>query len=368
MNPDFTSLTGHVSLLDGQRPERLAEVHERIGVARRRRTIAASVGTAGVVLAVLAGVASYSMRDDAGQGPVKKPEPTAVNDARPLVYAEGSTIHYGDQTYDAGRVVEFVEATDDGFVYVTENDGRRLYFTDGSYAADRIGLVAPGQVGAYPVLTSNPGSLVAWEYGPISATQHEIVVYDTEEHAIVTSPAGSSLVAVTGDRVYWDSGRGGRSLMRFDNSTGTQESVRRGVLRADLASNPRMLVIGRPSYSLELPAVMAQRLAYFKLLGRRLVATDSISRGVDGNTTEPTTLADGRPLRLTVPRGYEGTEESLAAVQWLDDDHLALFAYHEHNEFPSHVGDFLACPVPTGTCRVVVTASETPYVPPGDVP
>ena len=156
--------------------------------------------------------------------------------------------------------------------------------------------------------------------------------------------------------------------MRFDNSTGTEEAVSWGSLRADLASNPRMLVIDRPSYNMELPAVMAQRLAYFKLVGRQLVATDSVSRGVDGNTTEPTTLADGRPLRLTVPQGYDGTEETLAAVQWLDDDHLVLFAYHEHNEIPRHVGDFLACPVPTGTCRVVVPASETPYVPPGDVP
>jgi hypothetical protein len=369
VNPeDLRSLAGYASLLDGQRPERLAEVHERIGVARRRRAIAASVGIAGVVLAVLAGVATYSVRHDPDPGPVEKPEPTIVKDARPLLYAEGTTINYGDQAYDTGRVVEFVEATDDGFVYLTENDGRRLYFTDGSYEADRIGLVAPGHVGAYPVLTANPGSLVAWEYAPTSAAQREIVVYDTDRHEIVASPAGSSLVAVNGDRVYWDSGRDGRSLMRFDNSTGTHEAVTWGSLRADLASNPRMLIIGRAPDNIELPAVTAQRLAYFKLVGTRLVATDSISRGVDGNTTEPTRLADGRPLRLTVPREYDGTEESLAAVQWLDDDHLVLFAYHEHNEFPSHVGDFLACPVPTGTCRVVVPASETPYVPPGDVP
>ena len=114
--------------------------------------------------------------------------------------------------------------------------------------------------------------------------------------------------------------------------------------------------------------MIAQRLAFFKLVGRRLVATDSISRGVDGNTTEPTMLADGRELQLTVPQEYDGTRGALVAVQWLDDDQVVLFAYHEHNEFPSHVGDFLACPVPTGTCRVVVPATKTPYVPPGDVP
>lgn len=66
--------------------------------------------------------------------------------------------------------------------------------------------------------------------------------------------------------------------------------------------------------------------------------------------------------------GLPEAANSAASYGVLDDDHLALFAYHEHNELPRHVGDFLACPVPTGTCRVVVSASETPYVPPGNVP
>jgi hypothetical protein len=238
-----------------------------------------------------------------------------------------------------------------------------LYFTDGSHGASRIGLVAPAHVGDYRVLTANPGSLVAWEYGGTSTT--EIVVYDTDSGKIVTSPAADALVAVNGDRVYW---RQGDTLMRFDQSAGTEEAVSDASFRADLASNPRMLVIDRSTPDVHVGTEIAQRLALFKIVGTRLVATDSISRGVDGNTTEPTMLVDGRPLRLSVPQAYDGTDESLAVVQWLDDDHVVLFAYHEHNEFPSHVGDFLACPVPTGTCRVVVPASEATYVPPGDVP
>jgi hypothetical protein len=361
---DLRSIAGRVSLPDGQRSDRLAEVHERIDVARRRRTIAASVGTAGLVLAVLALAASYAMRDDTGPGPVKRPESAAV-DARRLVYAEGETIHYGAQDHDAGRVVEFVAATDDGFVYVAENDGRRLYFADGSGAASRIGLVAPGHVGVFPVLTADPGSLVAWEQAPTHATQREIVVYDTDRGEVATSSEGDSLVAVNGDRVYW---RRGGDLIRFDQSDATEEAVSWASLHADLASNPRMLVVERSTSDVDPSAGTAQRLAYFKLVGTLLVATDSVSRGAEGNTTAPTTLTDGRPLRLTVPRGYDGTAESLAAVQWLDDDHLVLFAYHEHNELPRHVGDLLACPVPTGTCRVLVPASAAPYVPPGDVP
>ena len=244
MNPEeLRSLAGRVSLLDGQRPERLAEVHERIGFARRRRTIAASVGTAGVVLAVLAGVASYSMRDDAGPGPVKKPEPTAV-DTRPLVYAEGSTIHYGDQTYDAGRVVEFVEATDDGFVYVTERlpaavVHRRLVRGD----EDRPGgpRARRGLSGAHRQSRIAGGMGVCADRRRRSARSWSTTPIDTR-----SSPhrLGDSLVAVNGDRVYW---RRGDDLMRFDQSDGTEEAVSLGSLRADLASNPRMLVIGRPT-------------------------------------------------------------------------------------------------------------------------
>ena len=71
-----------------------------------------------------------------------------------------------------------------------------------------------------------------------------------------------------------------------------------------------------------------------------------------------------------MPEGYgAGFDESLVVVQWLDDGHLVLFAHHEHNEFPAHYADLLVCPVPSGTCRLVVPASLTaPYVPPGEIP
>lgn len=53
-------------------------------------------------------------------------------------------------------------------------------------------------------------------------------------------------------------------------------------------------------------------------------------------------------------------------MQWLDDDTLVLFAYYDHNELPMHRSDILVCPVPSGTCQIVVPASA-PYVPPGEV-
>jgi hypothetical protein len=378
ISDDFRSLAAHASLLDAERPERLAVVHERIERSRRRRMIGASFATAGLVLVVLAGAVSYSMRNEAGPGPARPPRPSAsttLDEERPLVYAAGPTIYLGDRTFDAGEVVEFVEATDDGVVYVTKNDSRRLWFTDGS-SKRRIGLVAPGPDGEFPVLTANPGSLVAWMdlNGAASPTGGEIVVYDTDRHEIVTSFwSGStldSLVAVNGDGIYYWPDLHSDDLMRFDQSTGRKEASSQEALRSDLVSNPRMLIIGRPSSNMELPAVTAQRLAVFKRVGMRLVASDSLSRGILADATEPTTLTDGRELQLRLPEGYEydGSGGGFAAVQWLDNDHLALFAYHDYNELPSHVGDLLVCPVPSGTCREVVAASETPYVPPGDVP
>lgn len=82
----------------------------------------------------------------------------------------------------------------------------------------------------------------------------------------------------------------------------------------------------------------------------------------------PTTRPGGQQLQLRVPAGYGAETTSFVVVQWLNDDRLVLFAYHERSELPMHVGDILARPVPSGSCERHVSASDaTPYVPPGDV-
>jgi hypothetical protein len=82
----------------------------------------------------------------------------------------------------------------------------------------------------------------------------------------------------------------------------------------------------------------------------------------------PTTRPDWRPLTLGLPEGYDAPTTSFVVVQWLDHDHLVLFGYYDHDEWPMHVGDILVCSVGSGTCQVVVPArGPTPYVPPGDV-
>lgn len=129
-----------------------------------------------------------------------------------------------------------------------------------------------------------------------------------------------------------------------------------------------MLVFGNASdQDAAPPPVVAQRLAAFMQEGNGLVPTNSIHSGAERNEL-PTTRLDGQALQLRVPEGYDPNTNSFTVVQWLDDDHLVLFGYYEHDEMPMHVGDILVCPVPSGTCEVVVPASDsTPYVPPGEV-
>ncbi len=78
MNPDLSPLAQHVSLLDGQRPERLAEVHERIGVARKRRrrsALGAAAAAAAAIVVVVAVAAGVADQRGAEPSPVA-PEPS----------------------------------------------------------------------------------------------------------------------------------------------------------------------------------------------------------------------------------------------------------------------------------------------------
>lgn len=343
-------------------------------LVRRRLTVA--VASAAAVVLIAAG--GLALRPDEGRPSPAPPGPSqTVNPRgtpRALTYAAGSTIHFGDATIDAGEAVDFVEATDDGVVYVLKGENR-VWFGDGS-TTEQIGVVQRIHF-SVPVVTANPGGLVAWidEVEDVSGPR-EIVVYDSHGGEVIARvPVPERFphsLELNGDRLYWQvtlSG-GATTVRRHDLSTGTTEIIPFDTYVAELASNPRMLRIGRPAYGrAEIPDRVGQRLAFFKRVETRLVATNSVSQGSSAKETSPTRLLSGPELRLRVPQGYgAGFDESLVVVQWLDDARLVLFAHHEHNELPAHRADLLVCPVPAGTCRVVVPASSIPFVPPGEVP
>ena len=80
-----------------------------------------------------------------------EPAPAPAPVTRPLTYADGSTIHYGDRTIDADGPVVELDVTDDGVGFRT-GDGR-IWFTDGS-TVDRLGALGetgPGYRDPWPL-------------------------------------------------------------------------------------------------------------------------------------------------------------------------------------------------------------------------
>ena len=151
------------------------------------------MGVAAAVVVGAVALGSFVIRGDSGAEPEPAPSPTLVE--RPLVYAAGATVHVGDETFDAGATVVFVDATDDGVVFTTEDDSR-LWFHDGS-TAEVIGLV-PIEFALQPdVDTANPGSLVVWTDAASPSGKRpgyrptDKIIYDTSQRAVVGRlPAG----------------------------------------------------------------------------------------------------------------------------------------------------------------------------------
>lgn len=269
-------------------------------LTRRRPTgLGAAVATVMIV-----GAATFALTVDRTHPTPAPPRPGQTDECsgtpRPLVYAKGESIHFGDQTIDAGADVVFVEATDDGVVFITVDDleprgsgptAAALWFTDGSNQ-EQIGVVDMQHVYDFAVATANPGSLIAGlsvEPGVDTSQPHNraISVNDSRHHKVVarvpvSDPVGITdieHVVVSGDRIYWENGS---SVTRYDVSTEIQKTVSWRSYRAELAENPRMLAFCNASDQSGPPPVVGQRLAAFMRVGDRLVPTDNIHYGSHG--------------------------------------------------------------------------------------
>jgi hypothetical protein len=153
--------------------------------------------------------------DNANPRPIGPPDD--ANTSHPLTYADGTTIHYGDQAVTASDLVVELDVTDDGVVVRTDDGG--IWFTDGA-DLDQIGALGdPGQ--AYDaeehpygttwgfVVSANTGSRVAWLEFP-QPGQPELVVYDTRSgeqsarHNLQVAPGAYALLeSVTERFAYW---------------------------------------------------------------------------------------------------------------------------------------------------------------------
>lgn len=372
-------------------PELRLDVGDLVAQAdkrQRRRRITVVAIAAVVVGAVAVGSVVFRSNPAAEPDPAPSPSPTVVVDpelsgGRPLVYAAGATVHIGDVTFEAGKRVAFIDDTDDGVVYEAALDGT-LRFSDGTKSSV-IGvspLTAAPTAHVGVVTTATSGSLVVWP----DATGHkkdlpdEFVVYDTSRHEAVGHIPFigdySQVLYVDEGQVYFnpDSGMPGcwvidvqdihpckhPHLFRFDVASGETTKVTLAELDAEMGTRSRMFV--RATSGNEPGFVEG---ATFSQVGRQLVAVDS------GGESTHLTRTNGEEVRLRLPDGWtapgpglEGFDGMIQVSQWLDDDHIVLWADDGGGDLPAKEGDLLVCRLPNGVCRVAVPRSASPYVAP----
>jgi hypothetical protein len=341
--------------------------------ARRRTRRTAALATAVVAVAATAIGAVQMVVPTSGTPPTG---PTEVDGARPLTYAEGSTVHYGDQSVTMpGRVVE-LDLTDDGVAVRTADN--RVWFTDGG-AADEISEIGESGWGddeshhgdflwgSYVgrMVSGNSGSDVAWFEFP-QPQSPVVVVYDTEAREVVYrdgdpidldyTDVASGLYSVDSKAVYGFTdltyGEALRPLWRIDFETGAFESLSgdrpyQRVLESRGAA--RTLLVSHD----EAPGLAD----YVRFDGLQQFSVHGTAIRPEGE--QPLSVRDGltgQDFRFTAPPGYPDTNP-LWLVQWLDDDTVVLHAMQ-----PGGV-DLLECDVTTSECTIAVQASPDAVVP-----
>ena len=281
--------------------------------------------------------------------------------ARPLVYAAGKTVHWGDRTFEADTTVAFIDATDDGVVFLTqkryaEHRSETLWFYDGS-TTEAIGRVPIGHIGEFDIFTAKPGSLVVWADATSQKQQfgsdHPFIAYDTSRHEVVARlPITSQYASVlrVDERYIFFEPDSGSQVVRYDVESGETRKFSRDSFEDEQRAQERLLM-----------SAVTRGNARFDQVGRRLVAVDS--------NGDPTTirLPTGEPLKLRVPAGYTAPGGAMPVVQWLDGERLVLFSYSQSHwsDTGLQIGDLLTCKVPHGVCTVSVRASSTRYAVPG---
>lgn len=341
------------------------EALQRTARTRTRRTVTLVTTVAAVAAAAVVG-GVLAATDHEPTPPAQDPE---VNSSRPLTYAEGATVHYGEDTVTMPGPVAELDLTDDGVVARTE--AGEILFTDGGDpeplgdwgARDTVpdfgqvpeSGVVYGDAAGY-VVSPNTGSLVAWwefrgEDDPV------VVVYDTAARdqrlrQQVQRPAGSTvlLASVTERFVYWyvdpEDFDLGAPDARLDLATGEQSPV-----------TPQQYAADRP------PIGSAQTVLVSHVEGGGGPYTVSdgtaMQLDVDGGRVVPRGAmplevldgATGARFTFDAPPGYPDTAPGWL-TQWTDSDTVVI-------AYPlKRPTDLLECHVSSRACEVVATPPE----------
>ncbi|HEY0642562.1 MAG TPA: hypothetical protein VGD39_04020 [Nocardioides sp.] len=351
---------------------------EALAETAHRRDRRARIAT-GLVVAVAATVVT-AVVVLVGRDPGRdvEPAPPPAPTTRPLTYADGSTITYGDRTVEAAGPVVELDVTDDGVGFRTE-DGH-VWFTDGSEVErlGELGRTGPGYDDAWPLmnrpswmLSGNAGSRLAWFEFP-SPGAPEVVVYDTRSRtevardAVRLGPGGVSLPALVTDRfVYWfqdpDPGAMGadQSQVRYDPATGEQRPVTEADVLKDLDADaaPRSVRLKGDARSEHLRGFHFSDGAGLQMgldLRQDVAGASGIAPVGPGDMVART--VDGKPFAFEPPPGYTGGGAGWL-VQWLDDRTVVVMS-----TLPTRT-DLLACDLDTSACQVAASGPATIVVP-----
>jgi hypothetical protein len=342
---------------------------------RVRRTRVASIAVAASVVA--AAVTTVYLGRDADRQ--SEPAPVTPPTSRPLTYADGSTIHYGDLTVEADGSVAELEVTDDGVAFRTD-DGQ-IWFTDGT-TPDRLGTLGetgPGYGDTWPLtshpgwmLSSNAGSRVVWFEFP-SPGDPEVVVYDTgagrevARDTVALQPGHTAVPAELTKRfVYWFKDPTSEEMpedqvqVRYDPETGEQSRITEQDLLTDLDGDAAVRSIrlkgdGRADAS--------GAFHYSNGVGQQMGL--DLQQGVAGiNGVAPVGGGDmvaqdveGRPFAFDPPPDYTDKSGIAWLVQWLDNQTVVVVSPLRQST------DLLACHLDTGRCEVAASAPAGVVVP-----
>jgi hypothetical protein len=332
--------------------------------------LSSTTGRVAVLAALAAAVPSACSGDEAAPPPStghQEPVKPVTAPARPLAYAVGSTIHYGDRSIDVGEEVQFLTVTDDGVAFVREPlrsqpGDKPLWFTDGS-TVERIGTTSGSPARGYSVEASDTGSLLVVR--PFRMGREYFVVIDTSTGQLIHRDSARFgdrdvvVLSVRDDAIYWvypaDTPcdvEGDREclrhrwVVRYDVAADSLARVPWAQYDDDLRGRPRTFV-GPDRGTPPVPGTFAVDAPFFDRMGTGLVARD-----YDG--ARELTLIEartGEPIRLRVQSGAtEATRFEFS--QWLDDDHLVLFAYTGLSTEIADEGDIFVCALSTGDCRI----------------
>ena len=343
---------------------------------RDRRSSAAVLAAAAVaVVAVVVTTAVLAPDDDPRPSPIEPPR-TEQAPSRPVTYADGATIHYGDRTVEAGGRVYELDLTDEGVAYRT-SDGR-IWFTDGS-TTDEIGALGKpvepsGDLESWIwdsrftdvrsagwIVSGNSGSLLSW-FDFTGSGAPEVVVYDTATRTValrsgVDTPPGSWVAphSVSADAVYLfrdpdPAADDEMPQMRLDLATGVLAPLSPDDYLAEVASRPaRSFWVSHAERGFELYEITEGTGHQFDVFRGRV-------RPMGMQPLEVRDGLTGDQLAIRAPGGYPNTNPAWL-VQWLDDESVVIFDPQGDQD------RLLVCPVPTGTCDLAVTRASSLVVP-----